>query len=146
MMERMPWPVFLVDQDGLIYMFNSAARKLFGFAEPSEKGMRLEELPMDNHSRQNMVRRHRSAMDTQKQSSLRDLHLITNRFDGRTDVHFTPLSRDSERHGVIVMFEVQMGKKKNENRGNGALSQKKSSPGKTKKAVSAKKAKKKRAK
>ena len=142
MMERMPWPVFLVDQDGLIYMFNSASRKLFGFAEPSERGMRLEELPMDNHSRQNMLRRHRSAMDTQKQSSLRDLHLVTNRFDGKTDVHFTPLSRDSERHGVIVMFEVQPGKKKTENRSNSNA--KKAPSQRAKKTIVAKKAKKKR--
>src|SRR6185437_4030126 len=126
MMERMPWPVFLVDQQGLIYMFNSAARKLFGFAEPSERGMRLEELPMDNRSRQNMMRRHRSAMEMQKQSTLRDLHLVTNRFDGTTDVHFTPLSRDSGRHSVIVMFEVQPSKKKTGSRNNSNTSGKKS--------------------
>src|SRR6185312_12870146 len=52
MMERMPWPVLLVNNDTLIYMFNSAAQKLFGFAHPSERGMKLEELPMDNRSRQ----------------------------------------------------------------------------------------------
>jgi two-component system CheB/CheR fusion protein len=116
MMERMPWPVFLVDQEGLIYMFNSAAQKLFGFAQPSERGMKLEELPMDNRSRLALLRRHQSSVQTQKQSSLRNLHLVTNRFDGESDVHFTPLSRDTEKHGVIVMFEVQQGKRKQEAR------------------------------
>lgn len=116
MMERMPWPVFLVDQEGLIYMFNSASQKLFGFAEPSERGMKLEELPMDNRSRQALVRRHQSAVQTKRQASLRHLHLVTNRFDGETDVHFTPLARDSERQGVIVMFEVQPVKTKAETR------------------------------
>jgi hypothetical protein len=41
---------------------------------------------------------------------------VTNRFDGESDVHFTPLSRDTEKHGVIVMFEVQQGKRKQEAR------------------------------
>ena len=107
MMERMPWPVFLVDQGGLIYMFNSAAQRLFGFAEPSERGMRLEELPMDSRSRQAMMRRHKSAVQTQKQSSVRGLKLVTNRFEGLADVHFSPLSRANEKHGVIMMFEVE---------------------------------------
>ena len=74
--------------------------------------MNLEELPMDTKSRQSIVRKHRAAADTQKQSSLRGLHLITNRFDGQTDVHFTPLTRDTEKHGIIVMFEVQPGEVK----------------------------------
>jgi two-component system CheB/CheR fusion protein len=115
MLERMPWPVLLADQSGLIYMFNSAAHKLFGFAEPSERGMTLEELPMDNRSRQAILRRHQSAVQTKKQGSIRDLHLVTNRFEGETDVHFTPLARDSQRNGVIVMFEVQQAKKEARN-------------------------------
>jgi two-component system, chemotaxis family, CheB/CheR fusion protein len=111
MMERMPWPVFLADQDGLIYMFNSAVQKLFGFAQPSERGMKLEELPMDNRSRQALLGRHRSAVQTQKQLSVRGMHLVTNRFDGATDVHFSPLSKDNEKYGVIIMFEVQEAEK-----------------------------------
>ena len=110
MMERMPWPVLLVDKAGLIYMFNSAAQKFFGFAEPSERGMQVEELPMDQRSRQSMKRRHRAAVETQKPVSVRGLHIVTNRFDGETDVHFSPLTRDTQKQGVIVMFEVQPGR------------------------------------
>jgi two-component system, chemotaxis family, CheB/CheR fusion protein len=105
MMERMPWPVLLVNDDTLIYMFNSAAQKLFGFAHPSEKGMKLQELPLDNKARHAMLRRHRSVMQTNKQSNIRNFHLTTNRFDGLADVHFTPLSGDTGR-GVIMMFQV----------------------------------------
>jgi two-component system CheB/CheR fusion protein len=111
MLERLPWPVLLADEGGLIYMFNSAAQKLFGFAQPSERGMHLEELPMDSRSRQGIMRKHRAAVDTQKQASARGLHLVTNRFEGETNVHFTPLTRDTEKHGIIVMFEVQQGRK-----------------------------------
>ena len=105
MMERMPWPVLLVNDDTLIYMFNSAAQRLFGFAHPSEKGMKLQELPLNNAARQAMVRRHRSVIQTRKQSHIRGAHLVTNRFDGVADVHFTPLSTETG-HGVIVMFQV----------------------------------------
>jgi PAS domain-containing protein len=101
MMERMPWPVLLVNDDTLIYMFNSAAQKLFGFAHPSEKGMRLQELPLDNKARHAMLRRHRSVMQTNKQSNIRNFRLTTNRFDGIADIHFTPLSAETGR-GVIV--------------------------------------------
>ncbi|HEY6253366.1 MAG TPA: CheR family methyltransferase [Candidatus Angelobacter sp.] len=106
MMERMPWPVFLVQEDAVIYMFNSAAQRLFGFAKPSEKGMHLEELPMDTRSRQTMVRRHRQVVQSRKQSNIRNWRLVTNRFDGTADVHFTPLSSESPSQGVIVMFQV----------------------------------------
>ena len=105
MMERMPWPVLLVNDDTVIYMFNTAAQKLFGFASPSEKGMRLEELPLDNTARQTILRRHRSVMQTRKQSNLEDFQFTTNRFNGVADVHFTPLTTETGQ-GVIVMFQI----------------------------------------
>jgi two-component system CheB/CheR fusion protein len=105
MMERMPWPVLLVNDDALIYMFNSAAQKLFGFAHPSEKGMKLQELPLDNKARQAMLRRHRAVVQLGKKSNIKNFHLTTNRFNGVADVHFTPLSTETG-NGVIVMFQV----------------------------------------
>jgi two-component system CheB/CheR fusion protein len=105
MMERMPWPVLLVNDDTVIYMFNTAAQKLFGFASPSEKGMRLEELPLDNTARQTILRRHRSVIQTRKQSNLEDFQFTTNRFDGVADIHFTPLTTETGQ-GVIVMFQI----------------------------------------
>jgi two-component system CheB/CheR fusion protein len=105
MMEQMPWPVLLVNDDMLIYMFNSAAQKLFGFARPSEKGMMLQELPLNNAARQAMLRRYRSVIQTRRQSNLRSCHLVTNRFDGIVDVHFTPLSTETG-SGVIMMFQL----------------------------------------
>ena len=135
-MERMPWPVLLVNDDALVYMFNSAAQKLFGFAHPSEKGMKLQELPLDNKARQAMLRRHRAVTHLGKKSHIRNFHLTTNRFEGAADVHFTPLSTEPG-HGVIVMFQVERQPKapavkaKNSNRRNSgnsrAISKKKSS-------------------
>lgn len=138
MMERMPWPVLLLNDDALVYMFNSAAQKLFGFAHPSEKGMKLQELPLDNKARQAMLRRHRAVIQLGKKSHIRNFHLTTNRFDGVADIHFTPLSTETG-HGVIVMFQVErQGKavpvKKNpgRNNGNSRTSKKKKAPAKKK--------------
>jgi PAS domain S-box-containing protein len=111
MMECMPWPVFLVQEDAIIYMFNSAAQRLFGFAKP-ERGMRLQELPMDTRSRQALVRRHKQVIQSRKQSNIRNWHLVTNRFDGVADVHFTPLASENPGHGIIVMFQVERGTNK----------------------------------
>jgi two-component system CheB/CheR fusion protein len=105
MMERMPWPVLLVNDDGVVYMFNSAAQKLFGFASPSDKGMKLQELPLDTTARQAILRRHRAVLLSNRQSNLLDFHLTTNRFEGLADIHFTPLSNDTGQ-GVIVMFQI----------------------------------------
>jgi two-component system CheB/CheR fusion protein len=141
MMERMPWPVLLVNHDALVYMFNSAAQKLFGFAHPSEKGMKLQELPLDNKARHAMLRRYRAVIQFGKKSHIKSFHLTTNRFSGVVDVHFTPLSTDTG-HGVIVMFQVDRQaraavlKGKNSNRRNGGSSraaQKKKAPAKRKK-------------
>jgi two-component system CheB/CheR fusion protein len=106
MMERMPWPVFLVNNDTVIYMFNSAAQKLFGFARPSDQGMRLEQLPLDNRTRQSMVRRLHQVVQTGRESHMRGANIVTNRFSGVVDLRFTPLAASGSTQGVIVMFEV----------------------------------------
>src|SRR5258708_5438907 len=106
MMERMPWPVFLVDKDSVIHMFNSAAQKFFGFAHPSSKGIKLEELPLDSRTRQVMARRLHAVVRTSKQSAIRDCRLATNRFNGVADIFFTPLLTEDTGHAVIVMFQV----------------------------------------
>ncbi len=106
MIERMPWPVLLVNDDTVVYMFNSAAQQLFGFANPSDKGIRLKELPLDNNTRLAMLRRHHSVLQSGKASHIRNCHFITNRFDGMTDIHFTPLSSGATGSGTIVIFHV----------------------------------------
>jgi hypothetical protein len=74
-----------------------------------------------------VLRRHQAAVETKKQSSLRKLHLVTNRFDDEVDLHFTPLARDNERNSVIVMFEVQQDSKAKRNARNRAGTNKKAS-------------------
>src|SRR4029077_7179182 len=103
---RMPWPVLLVNNDTVVYMFNSAAQKLFGFANPSEKGIRLKELPLDNNTRLAMLRRHTFVLQSGKPSHIRNCRFITNRFDGMTDIHFTPLSAGATGSGTLVIFHV----------------------------------------
>jgi len=90
----------------LVYMFNSAAQKLFGFANPSDKGIRLKELPLDNNTRLAMLRRHTFVLQSGKASHIRNCRFITNRFDGTTDIHFTPLGGGATGSGTIVIFHV----------------------------------------
>jgi two-component system, chemotaxis family, CheB/CheR fusion protein len=109
MLERMPWPVFLINEDGAIYMFNSAAQGLFGFASPSVKGMQLKELPLDGKSRQLLEERYTFVVKSHIGTELRNRRISTNRFQGKVTVHFIPLSKGSSGHGVIVMFETKIG-------------------------------------
>jgi two-component system CheB/CheR fusion protein len=107
MMERMPWPVLLINATGVVFMHNSAAKKLFGFANPSDQGLTIEELPLDNNTRKALVRRHRMVSESGKPASIRNCHLITNRMDGYADIHFTPLAGATSGRGMIVVFEVE---------------------------------------
>jgi two-component system, chemotaxis family, CheB/CheR fusion protein len=118
MMERMPWPVLLVNNESLVYLFNSAAQRLFGFANPSSKGILLRELPLDNNTRQAMLRRHRAVIQSGKPSSIRNCHLITNRLDGYTDIHFTPLTGQTSEGSMIVVFQVERQSKAFPHKGN----------------------------
>src|SRR6185437_9640421 len=100
---------FLINEDGAIYMFNSAAQNLFGFASPSVKGMQLKELPLDGKSRQLLEERYQFVVKSHAGTELRNRRMTTNRFQGTVTVHFIPLSKGSSGHGVIVMFETKAG-------------------------------------
>jgi hypothetical protein len=63
-------------------------------------------LPLDNNTRLAMLRRHHFVLQSGKASHIRNCHFITNRFDGMTDIHFTPLSAGAAGSGVIVIFHV----------------------------------------
>ena len=107
MVERMPLPVFLVNEDGAIYMFNTAAQNLFGFASPSSRGMQLDELPLDQKSRALLHECYLRVVRSHMQQELQNHRISTNRFNGMVNIHFIPLSRGSSGHGVIVMFQPQ---------------------------------------
>ena len=132
MIERMPWPVLLVSDETVVYMFNSAAKKLFGFANPSDRGMRLQELPLDNNTRRAVLRRHRLVIQSRKASSIRNCRFITNRMDGTSDIYFTPLSSATAGGGVIIIFQVEQQSRAFPNKGTtGPQNRKKEAPGKS---------------
>jgi hypothetical protein len=68
--------------------------------------MRLEQLPLDNRTRQSMVRRLHQVVQTGRESHMRGANIVTNRFSGVVDLRFTPLAASGSTQGVIVMFEV----------------------------------------
>ncbi|HLY92730.1 MAG TPA: CheR family methyltransferase [Candidatus Angelobacter sp.] len=144
MIERMPWPVLLVNDDTIIYMFNSAAKRLFGFANPSDRGIRLQELPLDNNTRLAIVRRHRLVSQSHKASSIRNCRFITNRMDGTTDVYFTPLSGATAGGGVIIIFQVERQDRAFPNKGTTGPQNRKTNPPRNERPKPAKKSTRKR--
>ena len=68
--------------------------------------MLLQELPLDSRTRRAVLRRHSFVVKSRTQSKIRKWHLVTNRFDGNADVHFTPLSTSNPGQGVIMVFQV----------------------------------------
>lgn len=106
-LERMPWPVLLVNDDLHIPMYNSAAQKLFGYATPSEKGMHLAELPLTTAEQNFLIRNYNNAIRTKKNVTVRNRPLTTNAFHGLADVHFIPLSHNNPGHSALIMFEIK---------------------------------------
>ncbi len=105
MLERMPWPVLLVDEDGSIYLFNSSSQKMFGFATPSERGMLLEELPLPNPVRNFLIRRYQDVLLSNKPHKILNRFIEGNRISGIFNIHLAPLKEGSGKHGVLLMFE-----------------------------------------
>lgn len=105
MIERMPWPVLLVNEDRSIYLFNSSCQQMFGFATPSERGMHLEEIPLPNQIRNFLIRRYEDVLRTHKPQKIRNKYVEGNRIAANFDIHMSPLSASSSKHGVLIMFE-----------------------------------------
>jgi two-component system CheB/CheR fusion protein len=106
MIERMPWPVLLVDRDKKIYLYNSAARKILGFAPLSAEGMALNEVPIQNALSRVLVRSYAEVTKARRPLILRKRLVRTNRATQVADIHITPLSGSTMDHGVLVMFNI----------------------------------------
>jgi len=98
-LERMPWPVMLVDAKKRIQFWNSAAQKLFQVDGKTAAGLHLQQLPIEGALRNNLQAHHASVLKTQKPAVLRG-RLSS---DSAFEVHFKPLSQDSTR-SVLIMF------------------------------------------
>src|SRR5438067_11933 len=109
MLELIPSPVLLVDKNHRVYVYNSAAKKLLGFAAPSSEGIELNELPIGASSVKLLARSYGEVAAGKRPIVLRNRRLETNRGPLVTNIHITPLSKSNLEHGVMLLFELTPG-------------------------------------
>src|SRR5713226_2210037 len=104
-LENLPWPVMLVDRNQNILIWNSPARRLFGFGTASSTvGLSLARLPLPKETTSALVRRYRSALIKTKFVVAKAVALKGTRFHGLMDIHFKPLSKEGDSGAVLIMF------------------------------------------
>ena len=93
-LEQVGMPVMLVNQDGQIQFWNSAALRLFGFKSKALVDFQLEQLPLPAQLRSLIIRRHRAVLQKQQPTVARGQRIEGKR--GTLDIHFSVI-RDQER-------------------------------------------------
>jgi len=105
MVERMPLPVLLVGSEGAIHLFNSAAQKLLGFANPSPEGIRLDQLPLPTAMRRLLAEKHAKVLRAGRPEVLSTRMLETDESPGLANIHISPVLSENPEHGVLIIFE-----------------------------------------
>ena len=106
-LERMPWAVTVLDSDGKVQFWNSAAQKLFDLQANSVIGLELSQLPIQPPLRDALVRRRKAMNEGKTPALLRNQELNLKRSTLKFDVHLTPLSRDGGKPSLLLMFAPQ---------------------------------------
>jgi len=108
-LERMPWAVMVLDNDGRVQFWNSAAQKLFNLEARSVIGLELAQLPIEGDLRDALVKRRKSVGDGTTPMLLRNQQVTSKRSTTAFDVHLTPLNRDGGKPSLLLMFSPQQG-------------------------------------
>ncbi len=106
-LERMPWAVMVLDSEGRVQFWNTASHKLFDLEARAVVGLELTQLPIDPNLRAALVRRRKALGDRTSPALLRNHELNSGRSKMVFDIHFTPLSRDSGKPSLLLMFAPQ---------------------------------------
>lgn len=106
-LERMPWAVMVLDSEGRVQFWNSAAHKLFDLEARSVVGLELAQLPIDTNLRAALVRRSKAIGERNSPILLRNQHLNSGRSKMAFDVHLTQLNRDGGKPSLLLMFAPQ---------------------------------------
>lgn len=136
-LERMPFPVMLLNEQMKIEFWNSLAQKLFGFKERPPVQLELEQLPIPEAARKLFRRKHQNAIE-KNGTVLVNAEPLGLRGYERANVHFTPVPQGPTRN-VLVMIERGSGNSKgSDSKGNNNKTATKQNPNKktaVKKAV-----------
>ena len=106
-LERMPWAVMVLDNDGRVQFWNSAAQRLFGLQSAVVIGLELTQLPIEPGLRDALVRKRKAVGDRTAPILLRNQEIRVKRESAKFNVHLTPLSRDSGKPSLLLMFAPQ---------------------------------------
>lgn len=106
-LERMPWAVMVLDSEGRVQFWNSAAHKTFDLEARAVVGLELAQLPIDTNLRAALVRRRKAVEGRNAPMLLRNQGLNSGRSKMVFDVHLTPLSRDGGKPSLLLMFAPQ---------------------------------------
>jgi nitrogen-specific signal transduction histidine kinase len=105
-LEKMPWPLMLVVDDGRIQLWNTAAEKLFGLASKAVIGLNTKQLPVSESLRKVLIRSCRDSLLSGKTKIVRGCYIELDSFTGQLDIHFTPLKQEGTPPGLIVGFQA----------------------------------------
>jgi two-component system CheB/CheR fusion protein len=103
-LERMPWAVTVLDAEGRVQFWNSAAQKLFDLEAGSVIGLELSQLPIQPAVREALIRRRRIVIEKQTPMQLRNQQFEFRRSKQTFDIHLTPLSREGDKPSLLLMF------------------------------------------
>ncbi|HTC93079.1 MAG TPA: CheR family methyltransferase [Terriglobales bacterium] len=129
-LENLPWPMMLMDRDQNIVIWNTAARKLFGFETTSTVGLNLSRLPIPKETSNALLRRYRSALIKTKSVVAKSVTLKGTSARDHMNIYFRPMAKD-EFGSVLVMFTPAF----TGSQGNSKQHTLKSNPGKKSKAA-----------
>ncbi len=121
LVERMPWPMFLVTPGGKVQLFNTAAQKLFGFATPVPMSMSLNEVPMSHANRARIQEEIAQARESNSAAVVGMGKLSTNAASRPVRLHITPLNGGFDK-GTLLVFEPLNDVPAKSRNGNGASS------------------------
>jgi two-component system CheB/CheR fusion protein len=103
-LQRMPWPVMLVDRSEKVQLWNAAAQRLLGVSAASVAGAEISRLPIDKALTDVLVRRCRAALAGKKESVVTGQKFRLGSTSQAFDLHFTRIMSQPGSEGVLVMF------------------------------------------
>ena len=116
-LEKIRVPVMLVNQERRIEFWNTMALKLFGFRSKPPVEFQMEQLPVPEHLRALLVRRHRAVL-IKKEPIVARQQTIPGYYKWPVNIHFSTVSQDQRGERVLIMFELLNSGAKKEAPGN----------------------------
>ena len=103
-LEKIRFPVMLVNQERHIEFWNTMALRLFGFKSKPPMDLTIDQLPLAENLKSLLIRRHRAVLLKEQPIVARSQDLGA-RFNSVADIHFSVIPREDRTQNVLIMFE-----------------------------------------